>query len=91
MCIRQARHHVSRALVAELRPRAKSTVALLFSDRHCVGNQTGRLGLQQYSFNGPPGTGNGENQMPIAARVLGIVALATIATQVLGEEDFPDC
>jgi hypothetical protein len=29
--------------------------------------------------------------MPIAARVLGIVALATIATQVLGEEDFPDC
>ena len=27
--------------------------------------------------------------MPIAARVLGIVALATFATQVLGEDDFP--
>ena len=27
--------------------------------------------------------------MPIASRVLGIVALATFATQVLGEDDFP--
>jgi hypothetical protein len=27
--------------------------------------------------------------MPFAARVLGIVALATFATQVLGDEDFP--
>jgi hypothetical protein len=27
--------------------------------------------------------------MPIAAKVLGIVALATSATQVLGEDDFP--
>src|SRR4029077_1745996 len=27
--------------------------------------------------------------MPIAARVLGIVAFATIATQALGEDDFP--
>jgi hypothetical protein len=27
--------------------------------------------------------------MPFAARVLGIVALATFATQVLGEDDFP--
>ena len=27
--------------------------------------------------------------MPIAARLLGIVTLATIATQVLGEDDFP--
>jgi hypothetical protein len=26
---------------------------------------------------------------PIASRVLGIVALATFATQVLGEDDFP--
>ena len=27
--------------------------------------------------------------MPIAARVLGIVAFATFATQALGEDDFP--
>ena len=27
--------------------------------------------------------------MPIAVRVLGIVALATLATRVLGEDDFP--
>jgi hypothetical protein len=27
--------------------------------------------------------------MPTAARVMGIVALATFATQVLGEDDFP--
>ena len=27
--------------------------------------------------------------MPIAVRVLGIVALATLATEVLGEDDFP--
>ena len=27
--------------------------------------------------------------MPIAARVLGIAAIATFATQVLGEDDFP--
>ena len=29
------------------------------------------------------------NQMSIAARVLSIVALATFATLVLGEDDFP--
>jgi hypothetical protein len=49
--------------------------------RHCVGNQTDRLELQQYKSDAP--------RVAIAARVLGIVALATFATQALGEDDFP--
>src|SRR4051812_12074109 len=34
-------------------------------------------------------TSSWRNRMSIAIRVLGIVALATFATQVLGEDDFP--